>query len=1409
VASVIFGTGVAIAAPSFEEQMKEINADARDAREIGNLELVEQKRRERWLLIAEFAGKKDPPDSPWVHAYKAIEVVDGSEKSTEEDAGLLNALKYRESCAVLKTAFDEMVAAGDGPLLGEVATRLFEVAQQAKGVFREALVPGSPDSVADVVEIAQALEVASKRDPCCVSAVAMLLYIQRPDSKEAFLRADMRDSFKRRQKQLVEISHPLILPKQAGSSSEARNTPPPGGDTAAAKKEVKIEHEDAPVMPWHAAVELDKAMSLQYILDDLEYTKNLTPDQYLFDANGVQVWTIPGRLFSGTDAELSPCQLIYGQILLARTSVAGGARRSVAFFLTTAFKDGKKQFLWDHRHIDLLWRVPTAEELAKDATLRRKQELLGAHAARKKWKLGDQEFQIYDFPIRDTERCLQERLRVLCVKSTDAVERSKFAPGKNSPELVSNMQTSAERLARTPFMTSSPVQASVNAFKQSNDPTKHGLIELLRDPLQNPMVVVSELKAGSKPGDKSPNLHPGDTADEAPYIMLDEGRKLYIAVAGRPESPCSWVEYDGATAYMPLSPKAIPRAILLGSEIGTAFIKVLQAAGYTEEEAVSEIMKAMNEGGDYIPARFKQLLTARINALVKETLKNNLELKTKYDNLDPWIKRFFGITFGQVTPDLFRALVAAEMLQEQGWFGSAELKPALEDMFQRFGFRYLRDRRGNWIMARKLIDDDGRLDTGREKGPVSLDDYPFAYMAQDGKKVVDKTLIYSWPEYLQIKESIVLEHLNKMLCFHPSLPAIELIQIVNEMRIQHPDFNAPDYMKGFVKMRDNNAVSGPGLNTSAIPKLTSPFPEWVVEGDETQAKSLGNLYSAYMKKLITANSETREMADIVDRLDSVKKLRQYFGEDEEVKKTLDEAYLYWNDRFANASRKQVQALLATWAVQLESGRNYARRKYFHKAIVWYNDLLSQLNPENDLQSKLLIFTNVPTTQTASLFVDNIQQLIQGQSLLINTQVELAGVLNASGLKPSAYFVWQRTVDDYDFFLKPALTIAEDMMQSYGLSMPRKAEAAAKSLEDTVEICRTAIRKYELAEDWQNLEAGAVKTVTVSGKKRRSVAEIRADLERDNAGKLSDAERERVERECEAFGSDRTITFVEWIDLKKALVEFRPTLAFRTASLSAPWLACPAPYDTENGFAAPADAARALISKADADSILRWCKKPLQDANSDPVAIEASSLLGWYWLDVGRESLARAAYVNLARIKRASAEKRQRSVEGLIDELHSYVAITAAGTSMGSMPGLSAYRADFSSLLEGQLLDWEKRWFAQGAYGPHASQQRLELLSLAERLKSQMMRNSRDWRSNRYFFPDYAFEYGAVPDYLAEILFKTPDLFRTLTEDEIKARGEDAVEGASWVLISEADAMAFLDSRVLNSEIDEALVFLGE
>jgi hypothetical protein len=533
-----------------------------------------------------------------------------------------------------------------------------------------------------------------------------------------------------------------------------------------------------------------------------------------------------------------------------------------------------------------------------------------------------------------------------------------------------------------------------------------------------------------------------------------------------------------------------------------------------------------------------------------------------------------------------------------------------------------------------------------------------------------------------------------------------------------------------------------------------------------------------------------------------------FVDEPEDKKQFDEVFRDVNEIYQDSARQQSVAMQPLRAIQLESGRDYARRRYFHKAITWYNDLLFQLYPDEEMSSRILIFSQVPTTETAGRFVDNLRSLVEGQKLLMNVQVELAGVLNASGLKPSAHFVWQRTIDDYDFFLKPSIAIAKDLMESYGLRMSSRADETIQTLDATVGLCREMITKHDLKVDWRKGEHADAKAL--AGKRNhRGVAAVVREFDREAAGLLSDADRERFDLECDAINSDPSLTFAEWLQWKKTLLEFRPTLAFRTQFYSPPWLACPTPYDAEEGFADPSDAARDVAAKTAVEAVLAWCKLPANAANADALAADASFLLGWYWIDMNQLPLARAALLNLARVKSDAAKQRPQTTEGLVDELHSYAAITAAGAIVDSLPGLSAYKTDYSALLEGQLRDWEKRWFAKSGYGPHATEQRLELLSRALLVKSYLARTSREWRSNRYFFPDYAFIFGAVPDYLAEKAFRTPELFRPLTEEEVKARGADAVEGLKWALITEEQADSFLNQRTVDGAIDEKIVRLGD
>jgi hypothetical protein len=1391
-----------------DKLIDDINGAAQVARDAGDFEVVEQKRRERWELIAKHIDGGKEADSPWATAYRVIQEVDGAEFMDVDDlnsVGLVNELKYKEACDKLKAVFKEVAGEGKGPLLGEVAVRYFEVAQQAKGVYRDALEEGSPNCVASIDDIVEALKIALERDPCCVIATPMLQYLQKPDSKEAFLRAEVREDFRERQHQLVNINHPLVLSGTGTQPEQGANSP------EELAKLAKRNRADAAVMPWHAAVELDKARNLGWLLEDLNYTQPLTPDVTHYTDDEVN-YVVPGAIFAGHDALMQPFQLLYGQILLGRTTDETGRLRSAGFFLRERQTSAKqtKPNPWDHRFVDLLWRVPSDEELAKSAGLRRKQDIVSVLAFRKRWKLGDETFLLYDFPIRETEKLIQNAVQILCVRDIDVFDKMKFVPLNNRPDALSTIEPSEQRLDDMPFSTTPRVSRRMATIESRNDTTKHPLTELLKDSSINPLVIISE-RAPKDKAPSEPQFFKAANAGDSPYLMLDDGHKLHVAVTEREESPCCWIEFDGATAYMPLLPRAIPKGILLGSTIGRAFVGLLRDAGYSDEEAMDEIQRAMSGKKTYIPAKFQRLITARIKG-ERQRLKKE---KDRFDKLVAETRRFFPWWVYEATrlpSDADIALmIFSELLSEKGWVGSPSLRHELESMFHTYGFRYLRDRRGNWILQRSLIDND----QGAKQDIAKLPDLPYAFLAQDGKKEVSTNQVYSWPDYEQIKANIYTEHLRKMLLFQPCFPVLDVIAADASATLEHPALRRPDYLDGWIvsskekaqKRSSSSSASSTSGGTVNKHILTSPIALWMVSNDKTQQETLGNLFNAYLNRLTATAESARDASAASEWLKLLKGLQIYLdmgADNEKSRMELDQF-----DKFVNQWYRQVvaahnAAIEPLLAVQWESGRDYAERKYFHNAIVYYNDLLSQLYPSDDAASRILLLTTVPTTDKARAFVGTVESLIYGQLRIMNAQVELAGVLNAAGLHDSAGFIWQRTMDDYEFFLEPAIRIAEGLLASYGLKVGVRAEQAVAQLDETVAICRDAIRKYAPPADWRKLE------VEAGGEREKRAANevkaVRELLQKENMGELNDKEAGDLERKLDSVNSSPESGFRVWLDLKKTLLDIRPALALRTENDLPAWTSCPAVYDEEEGFTS---AYHDIVMNTSAQEVLDWCRMPLDQANQAAIASTASFLVAWYWSDTNKLPLARAATMNLAKVDFAHAKSEGNTTDGLLHEINAYTALTSAGAIVEALPGLSAFKSDFSSLLIGQLRDWEKRWFALGNNGPHAAAQASELQARAWTVKAELAKKSKDWRSDRWFFPDYRYEFGSVPDYLAFLLLNSPELFKQLTPEEVAARGEDAVEGTKWALITLDDAKKFFDNRKVDEKLKTKIVFLAD
>jgi len=1330
----------AMTAEELDALVNDLNSKATDLGKERGLEQLEELRRQRWDAISKTGDAGVAAGSVWLKAYAAIRAVDGPEHAdVAEDvssAGLVNELRYKEACESLRTAWRAMTEANNGPILGEVAVRLFEVAQQARSCYQDALDPDSPNNVASISELVDALKEADKRDPCCIMARALLFYLDEPDPSEAFLRAEVRKDFKSRQQSLVAMAHPLILPHGA-----------PSGQPSAA------ENADAPVMPWHAAVELDLAKSAECLLKDLEYTKPLTPDFYKLAANWMS-YRIPGEILSGTDAFNQPFQFFQGRTIIGRSTDSNGLPRSVVMYL-----DAERQ--WDYRYLDLLWREPTEEQLQSNSKLRDKHNLIKSHAYRTSLTLGKETFRLYDYPVRDTAQLIKDNVQVFCVRKLQDFERLKYVVNKNKTSVVGKMESP---WALQPVVQTTPlVREAIETIEQINDVTKHPLNDLLNLDILNPLVIVSEKDSI----DCRPNLIAGQNG-AVPYLDLDNGEKLSFSIEGTENSPCCYVQYDGATLYMPLSVDSVPKVVLLGTPIGKAFVEVLEEAGYTEDQSIDYIRSVMADRTLPLPKKFVAMLQARSRS--------------------------------QGSPPLS---VFSRMLSEKGWQGETNLSNKLESLFYQYGFRYLRDLRGNWIVNAGLAESAGKGASESEKGP-SLKDYPYEFRAKDGKNRVSTSQIYSWPDYTQIKTNISREFLSKLLMFHPCLPGLDLLAREAATPLVHPSNNFPEYLRNAQQDHDASIATA-DISPQHSAEITSPFSLRMTSDDKAQQQTLSNLHLAYYS-LVAKSAKDNTRLLVLARVLRILKGYQLVADNDEESAAIRNLAVKVSSDYEKAAKARESDLAPLLAIQLESARNYARRRYFHKAIVFYNDFLAELYPVDATEPDETLFTGVPTTERMQGYITELDRTIDRQMLLLNVQVELAGVLNASGLVSSASYVWHRCVDDYEYCLKPSLRVAQELLESYGLRLSKRAQEEIKEIEATVESARDALVKYEMNTDWRVMAnvAGNNARVAVQGR----IAAVKRLLERDAEEGLSGEDAARLERELKELPFDDGLGFEEWMALKLALLK-RPALAFRTKDTLPPWQACPLTYDEKRGFHDGVKVVEDLLRSVDSSKVVDWCKKPLPGANEDPLAAAASFMVGWYRMERNERAHGRAAFMNLARVHFVAAKNVGGTAAGLVHEYNAYSALTSAGSIIESLPGLSSYKTDFSDFLAGQLVDWEKRWFAVGSYGPHASEQRLELQMRAWQATTVVWRTRNSWRNNRYYFPDYTFRFGSVPDYLVEKVFLSPQLFKTLTPEELASREDDAVEGSKWALIERGQAEQYLNKQVIDGQLKKELVFLRQ
>lgn len=1166
-----------VAAAADSNRIEAINKEAAGFKALGDFEQVERLRLQRLKAVSE-----STVDSPWQQGLKAIKV----------SADLVDKLRYKEAYDGLRQAWKPFADQVEGPIFGDIAVRMFEVAQQSLAIYRDALTDGSPNQVASLADLRRALEQAVASDPCSTEARTMLAFITAPDPTEAFLRAEVRPSLKRRNNDLLNISW-----------------------------------REGAVLPWHAAVEHEKARNTDAILQDLKYLEFLKPNVVAYGTPDQKA-----NVFQGIDGNFAPFQMFFGRFILMEIADTTGRVRPAMVFL-----DGKKG--WRKKNLQLLWRTPTDKE-QEDVTVAKFTRFFNQLKPTLEWELGRNKFALYDAPTDLVDQLLEDGVQHLAVTRAERIATGKFSDTRNDPGFLVELITAP---------TSRTVLNRIFTYAYGKVYTEHALVDLTKSSAAgegfNPVLVLSD----DDNRQAEPNFFQNAKGEQ--FLKLMDGNSLVYRSTG-PKQAEFQVKFTGVVGHAPLFIDAIPGVMLQATHAGRVLADLLVEANYSEAQALEEIRKSFNDPA-YIPPNFK----SKLKYLAK-----------------------------QAHTSVYQE--ARKLLAQKGWSEPFYPGDDLRARYDVFGFRYLKDNRDNIVTHPALsIQDDNSLTA------VTPNAAPFAFRLKDGRRAVDDSQIYTNKDYVDLADNIAIEFLPNMLARHPCLPSLGLA----------------------LRFLD---LSSKRQAVVAIPP--EPFSAWMANEKADIQEVLNRLYKLYAGAVV----------------DSCK-----YG--------------------------KVKRLFV--AMQLAAARDLAVKKYFHQSLVFYNDLVAIADlcePETplpgeerrrmDLANQEGLFDSVPNKERLEAFAVDLSSHLHAQRLPMLLEIEQAAVLRAAGLEKSADFLWRRIVDQYQLYTLPMIELSVDYAKSLGFDPSPRLEKIERDIAGDLGTISSAAADLL---DSRAYISDAIREGKDDARAFAAIAELRARLGEDAMAKEKEAKQKEDVRLDDSIaviqGMSRSVQ--AWVDEKLLFKKWAKNHLYRGVRTQAtesaefvdytlaPIRVCPAEYSVDEGFFIDFDK---VLPEGLSSELKAWAALPAEQCAAAPEAGRMNFILGWYWLDRGGFVEARTAFAAAARSYMAVSRKGE-DIASLKARRNAIMMLLALASVTQTPPGVTAVSADFLDGLSGQAVMWQRMWFSKGYDLGHAARETRTVFSLLPFIRAAMSQGDGSFgqQQGRYYFVDYRFRFGAIPDNL--------------------------------------------------------------
>ena len=1283
-------------------QVNELNATAADLKASGKLDELERVRLQRWDLARQLYESGDEA-AVWAKAYAAIHRVDGHDDAEgRHRPGLLDRFEYQAAYDVLSKAWND-ISAEKGELPSELAARMFEVTQQAlSNLPAVSIFKGETGSLkaafVDSDELAKCLAVAAKRDPCGTLTSAMTAFLEKPTSSEVFLRIEVRPSLRARQEILHTLAHPAIL-RPKSSQQEVQNQQPAQNQPAGqnifgsypTQGEWFTERGDVPIQPWHAPTEWCRINSLSSVLADLDYSRYLVPDR-LFGK-----YIYPGVTLDLVDAVGNKVELLYGCLLLYRTTDSKQRTRAALSYVNP---DG----VWVRKYVDVLVAEPKNADASSDkkTSLEKTLNLLPRE---KEVELADTIFAIKELPPGKSSAFLQQGTEVFCARNIFAMLDTKYSNTDNPIAFLTDQQDTLQSQLDSQIFTTGTVSSIIAATEQAKDPTVHPLRELMVKHKISPLVVVS-----SNDGMPAEPQWIGQGDDR--HLAIVDGGQLKYFNGGKKEVRFEVDCGNGVICYFPLNLPSVPLPVLKQCRPAVTLTHLLNDSGYKAAAADNELVKFLIDPA-YWPPRAFERLAKRAQATNKPLAE---VVKSELAKLD-W-------------PDLY---------------GSP--REALLRLKSQFGIRYLHDPRGNTALNSEI--EARYLGTGGDLNQLP----PFLLVTTSGERVPTRQT-YSFAEYQQIWWNRYLEHTRKLVALHPCYATSRNAASQLSDPLVHPSARPGTWLQ----FDDNEQVLRHSSYTTEYRQVldelkTRSFFEFTRYGqvrNERQTVLISNLHNHLVATYRTVSHSGALIRRLRQEVTTLLVGAQRAG----VQALVTEGKLgnYYEEKFANAKNRLAavreelykaeedyrKAIVLLNATDWDSARRFAREGRRHMASVRYNDLLESA-PVTALNTGLL--EGVATTRAAEDFLKSLREFIKSETIAGTLEAELGGVYAATTLSSSAYFLWAEIVSQHDLLVVPLIDACRKYMVAYGLRLTDDVDALLGQYHALAEACRSQLQHLDDKVDWMG------DAITPGADDARVDAATSAFQTALDAGDKEPPSDITTQRFRDWLSAD--IGFSAWSRVKNAAVGSKHRNALLTSTFTGIPLAAFAPkrYDRSEGFVLDLEG---LFDKKQLDDCLKWCKSGGKDEVSDVQKMTFCTLLAWYWADRGRLSEYRAALRAGASAAYSAAASEKKIEVSLVHRRNAISCLAASFAGLNPPAGVSVIRGGATDALQPLLMLLEREWFSSGLDAGHVGREVLQLNADIDSL-SIGHGSGIDRRRDRWFFPDYIYRFGCVPDSWAAIL----------------------------------------------------------